>query len=527
RTRLWWQDAVFYQIYIRSFADADGDGIGDMAGITSRLPYLAGLGVDAIWVTPFYTSPQADHGYDVADYRDVDPMFGSLADFDEMLATAHEHGIRVVVDVVPNHSSDEHEWFRQALSAVPGSPERDRYVFRAGRGADGGEPPNNWRSVFGGPAWTRVPDGQWYLHIFDRRQPDFNWDNPEVGDEFESVLRFWLDRGVDGFRIDVAHGMFKAEGLPDVEVEGYAGGIEEAMTELDRPYWDQPGVHDVYRRWRRVLDDYAGDRMAVAEAWVSSAEAMARYVRPDELQQVFNFHWLEAPWSASAFRAVVETTFAAVGPVEASPTWVLSNHDVERHPSRYGGGAQGLARARAATLTMLALPGSAYLYAGEELGLPQADVPAEQRADPTWLRGGGVGRDGCRVPLPWSGQRRPFGFGPVDGGPTWLPQPESWAKLSVSAQEDDADSTLSFYRRALRMRHDLLPSLGTAVEFLDTAPGVLAFRREPDLVCVVNCGAESVDVSDRGDLLLSSGPSDDLAGGVLRPDTAAWFHDRG
>jgi alpha-glucosidase len=521
--RLWWQDAVFYQIYVRSFADADGDGVGDIAGITSRLPYLADLGVDAVWVTPFYPSPQADHGYDVADYRDVDPMFGSLSDFDEMLKTAHEHGIRVVVDIVPNHSSDEHAWFRQAVAAGPGSPERARYIFRDGRGEDGELPPNNWRSTFGGSAWTRLPDGQWYLHLFDHRQPDFDWNNPEVGDEFESVLRFWLDRGVDGFRIDVAHGMIKAEGLPDVEHQGAGDGIEAALAERDRPYWDQPAVHDVYRRWRRVLDEYPGDRMAVAEAWVSTAESMARYVRPDELQQVFNFNWLEARWSAAAFRAVVEATFAAVRPVGATPTWVLSNHDVQRHVSRYGDGAQGLARARAATLTMLALPGSAYLYAGEELGLPQVDVPEEHRQDPAFHRGGGIGRDGCRVPLPWSGEEPPYGFGPADSAPTWLPQPPSWAALSVAAQHDDPRSTLSFYRRALATRRDLLPALGPGVEFLDSAPEVLAFRREPDLVCVVNCGVEPTDVSGHGQLVLTSGDAVTVGAGSLPPDTAAWF----
>ena len=527
-SRLWWQDAVFYQIYVRSFADADGDGVGDIAGITSRLPYLAGLGVDAVWVTPFYPSPQADHGYDVADYRDVDPTFGSLADFDQMLKTAHEHGIRVVVDIVPNHSSDEHEWFRQAVAAGPGSPERERYIFRDGRGDDGELPPNNWASVFGGRAWTRTDDGQWYLHLFDHRQPDFNWANPEVADEFDDVLRFWLDRGVDGFRIDVAHGMVKAEGLPDVpeaagaDASAHVGGLEEELSFHDRPYWDQPGVHDIYRRWRRVLDEYDGHRMAVAEAWVTSPESMARYVRADELQQVFNFHWLEARWSAAAFRAVIEATFAAVGPVEASPTWVLSNHDVERHVSRYGGGEQGLARAQAATLCMLALPGSAYVYAGEELGLPQADVPPEHRQDPAWHRGGRDSRDGCRVPLPWSGDAPPYGFGP-GGEQPWLPQPAAWARLSVAEQEHDPESTLSFYRRALELRRSLLPELGDGVEFLDSAPEVLAFRRDPDLVCVVNCGTEPTDVARLGEPVIASGRSAEVAGGSLPPDTAAWF----
>ena len=521
--RLWWQDAIFYQIYVRSFADANGDGVGDMPGITSRLPYLAALGVDAVWITPFYPSPQADHGYDVADYRDVDPMFGTLADFDVMLKTAHEHDIRVVVDIVPNHSSDDHAWFKEALAAGPGSPERDRYIFRSGRGDEGELPPNNWMSVFGGPAWTRADDGEWYLHLFDRRQPDFNWDNPEIGDEFEGILRFWLDRGVDGFRIDVAHGMVKAEGLPDVDSQDNEGGIEAALAERDRPYWDQPAVHEIYRRWRRILDEYPGHRMAVAEAWVASADSMARYVRPDELQQVFNFNWLEAPWSADAFRAVIEATFAAVDPVDATPTWVLSNHDVVRHPTRYGGGDQGLARGRAATLTMLALPGSAYLYAGEELGLPQADVPDEHRQDPTWHRGGGIGRDGCRVPIPWSSDGTSHGFSPSGAEPTWLPQPSSWAELSVEAQDDDPDSTLSFYRGVLEARRRITGALGTTVEFLDSPPEVLAFRRDPDLVCVVNCGTTPADVSGYGEALVASASADEVGRGSLPPDTAAWF----
>jgi alpha-glucosidase len=525
-TRPWWQDAVVYQIYVRSLADSDGDGIGDIPGITSRLPYLASLGIDAIWLTPFYPSPQIDHGYDVADYLDVDPMFGTLADFDAMLERAHEFGLRVIVDIVPNHSSDEHAWFQAALAAPPGSPERDRYIFRDGKGPGGEEPPNNWQSVFGGSAWTRVAGGQWYLHLFDRKQPDFNWENPEVGDEFEGILRFWLDRGVDGFRIDVAHGLFKMRGLPDVGSEEFAhGGLEEAMSTHHRPYWDQPGVHDVYRRWHKVLASYDGDRMAVAEAWVDNAEAMARYVRRDELQQAFNFHWLEAEWSAPEMRRVIEETFAAVDPVGATATWVLSNHDVDRHPSRFGSGDLGLARARAATTVMMALPGSAYIYTGEELGLPQIDVPEEARQDPTWLRGGGVGRDGCRVPMPWSGERSPYGFGP-DGSTPWLPQPHLWEDLSVAAQDGVAGSTLEFYRELLRLRRELLPELGSRVEFVEASHGVLAVRRDR-LVCLVNCGGLLADVTgivDPATLVLASDATDRLREGILPPRTAAWFY---
>jgi alpha-glucosidase len=350
----WWRHAVTYQIYPRSFADADGDGVGDLAGITARLPHLRDLGVDAVWLSPFYTSPQHDHGYDVSDYCDVDPLFGSLADADAMVEAAHDLGLRVIVDLVPNHTSDEHVWFQAALAAGPGSPERERYLFRDS--ADG-NPPNNWKSVFGGPAWTQVEDGQWYLHLFDATQPDLNWRNPEVGDMFVDVLRFWLDRGVDGFRVDVAHGLFKVEDLRDQVIpegltEEPTGDLMVERTAVDEPMWDQPEVHDVYRRWREVLAKYDGDRMMVAEAWTPTPESMARYIRPDEFNQAFNFAWLLAPWSAESFTEVITGTLAAVAPVGASPTWVLSNHDVERHPSRYGGGAVGLARARAATLTM-------------------------------------------------------------------------------------------------------------------------------------------------------------------------------
>ncbi|UPK74427.1 glycoside hydrolase family 13 protein [Nocardioidaceae bacterium SCSIO 66511] len=516
---LWWRHAVCYQIYVRSFADSNGDGIGDLAGITSRIPYLADLGIDAVWLTPFYPSPQADHGYDVADYRDVDPLFGDLDDFDAMLAQAHRHGIRVIADIVPNHSSTHHRWFREALASAPGSAERARYHFRPGGGHNGDEPPNNWQSIFGGPAWTRIDDGSWYLHLFDASQPDFNWDNADVGDEFDSVLRFWLDRGVDGFRIDVAHGMFKAPGLPDLTEVGGEGGVEAAISEWDRPYWNQPGIHDVFRRWHRVLAEYPGDRMAIGEAWVATPEAMARYVRPDELQQCFNFHWLDAVWSAEEFREVIRQTYAAVAPVDATPTWVLSNHDVTRTVTRYGGGAVGLARARAALLAMFGLPGSAYVYAGEELGLPQVDVAPSDRQDPTWLRGGGEGRDGCRVPLPWSGTSAPFGFGPATGQP-WLPQPDYFADLTVDEQRADPGSTLNLVREALAIRRGLLPSLPDEIELLDLGDDVLAYRRGA-LTCIVNCGERWLQLPPGTRLLASTGQ----VATSLPPDTAVWLGD--
>lgn len=496
----WWRDAVVYQIYVRSFASTGETGMGDLRGITSRLPYLADLGVDAVWLTPFYPSPQHDHGYDVANYTDVDPRFGTLADFDQMLSTAHELGLKVIVDVVPNHTSIEHPWFRAALAAGKGSPERARYLFR--------DEPNNWLSVFGGSAWTQVEDGQHYLHLFDSTQPDLDWTNPEIGDFFESVLRFWLDRGVDGFRVDVAHGNRKQDGLPDAEdpVGSQAGAVRG-------PMWDQPEVHEIYRRWHQVLAQYPGDRMAVAEAWASTPERTMAYTRPDELQQAFNFHWLEASWDAIAFRAVIEETLASCDLVGASPTWVLSNHDVVRHPTRYGGGALGLARARAATLLMLALPGSAYLYQGEELGLEQVDVPEAQRQDPQFLHGRDVGRDGCRVPIPWSGDAPPFGNGL---GAPWLPQPEGWRDLTVEVQAIDPDSTLSYYRRMLAMRRRLDAD---AVTLLPASPGVVGFRRGR-VTALLNAGDRSVPLPD-GEVLLASGP----LGDGLPPDTAVWVLD--
>ena len=533
----WWRDAVVYQVYVRSFADSGtrgADGVGDLPGITSRLPYLKALGVDAVWITPFYTSPQHDHGYDVADYRDVDPRFGTLADADTLIATAHEIGLKVIVDLVPNHTSEDHAWFRAALSAGPGSPERARYLFRDGRGAGGDEPPNNWQSVFGGPAWTRLEDagepGQWYLHLFDSTQPDLDWRNPEVGDMFVDVLRFWLDRGVDGFRVDVAHGLYKEASLrdqvidhdevPDTGVPDQAPTSPTSMVERtlrDEPMWDQPELHDVYRRWHQVLAEYPGDRMNVAEAWTQTPESMARFVRPDEMNQAFNFSWLLAGWSAQAFADVVSGTFDALAAVGASPTWVLSNHDVIRHVTRYGGGAVGLARGRAATLTMLALPGSSYLYEGEELGLEQVDVAPEDRQDPSWLRhrglAGEVGRDGCRVPVPWSGDAPPYGFGPGAAQP-WIPQPLDWAPLTAAAQEGDPTSTLELYRSALAARR-ALPHVD-AVDVSVAGHELTVVRGA--LTVVLNCGDLPVPLP-AGQVVLSSGP----VGEMLPGNPAVWL----
>jgi alpha-glucosidase len=505
----WWRDAVVYEIYVRSFADASGDGVGDLQGIRSHLPYLVELGVDAVWLTPFQPSPMADGGYDVAEYRGVDPLFGTLADFDTLVEDAHAHGLRLIVDIVPNHSSSAHPWFQAALASPPGSPERDRYIFR-----DGEVPPNNWTSTFSGPAWSRVPDGQWYLHLFAPQQPDFNWRNPEVHEEFLDILRFWLDRGVDGFRIDVAMGLYKDADLADVppSSENY---------QARSPVWSQPEVHEVYREWRKVLDSYPGDRAAVGEVWTHSPEDLALYVRPDELHQSFNFAWLEAPWSATAFRKIIVDTLAAV----TAPTWVLSNHDVVRHVTRYAAGSPdphaGLARGRAAVLTMLALPGSAYLYQGEELGLPEVqDLPPEARQDPIFKRSNGElpGRDGCRVPIPWSGTAEPYGFSP-DGAHPWLPQPPAWAGLTAEREAADPTSTLAFYRRALALRRSLRDSLPGSVTWLDSSGEALAFSRGK-LTCAINCGKDRVPLPPHGGVLISSGEPDTVS---LAPDTAVWL----
>ncbi|MGW0563311.1 glycoside hydrolase family 13 protein [Streptomyces sp. NPDC003016] len=545
----WWREAVIYQVYPRSFADSNGDGMGDLPGIRSRLPYLRSLGVDAVWLSPFYASPQADAGYDVADYRVVDPMFGTLDDAVALIEDAHELGLRIIVDLVPNHCSDEHVWFQQALREGPGSRLRERFHFRDGLGPGGEQPPNDWESVFGGPAWTRTknPDGtpgQWYLHLFAPQQPDFNWDHRAVHDEFASILRFWLDLGVDGFRIDVAHGLVKAPGLPDL-------GAHNPLHLLDSgagPCFDQDGVHDIYRGWRTILEEYAGDRIGVAEAWAPTLQRTANYVRPDELHQAFNFQYLATSWEADPLRQVIDETLTTVRHIGAPPTWVLSNHDVTRHTTRFanppglgtqirtvGDQALGLRRARAATLLMLALPGSAYIYQGEELGLPDVtDLPDEARQDPSYFRADGQDgfRDGCRVPIPWSGTQAPYGFGTVNGGPSWLPQPAEWAKLSVDAQTGDPASTLELYRAALTIRRTH-PALGAAdnLRWLESPQGVLVFERPtPDggvFTCTVNTSGEPVRLTVPGELLLSSAQITGMDTETALPaDTTAWWSSR-
>ena len=539
--RLWWKDAVIYQVYPRSFADSDGDGIGDLRGVISRLDHLVDLGVDALWLSPFYPSPQADAGYDVADYYGVDPLFGDLADAEDLIRHAHRRALRVIVDLVPNHTSDQHPWFRAAVAGPAGDPARERYVIRDGRDAGGHRPPNDWLSVFGGPAWTRLPDGQWYLHLFDAGQPDLNWRHPEVRAEFEKILRHWLDMGVDGFRVDVAHGLIKADGLPDWGVPHRPTARSEADGSRP-PMWDQDGVHEVYRAWRAITDSFPGQRVLVAEALVSPPERLARYVAPGQMHQAFNFEYLQAPWHAPMLREVIDTSLTAAAAVGAPTTWVLSNHDVIRHATRFGyppdvrlpsgiGSTDrqpdrdlGLRRARAATLLMLALPGVAYLYQGEELGLPEhTELPDAVRQDPVWRRTGGAqrGRDGCRVPLPWAAGRPSFGFGPQEA--SWLPQPADWAEYALDRQQADPSSTYQMYRQALRLRSCFGLGGGT-LHWVDAGPEAVAFRNG-DVLVIANVGDEPVPLPPAAAILHSSVELSD--GESVPTDTTVWVLVRG
>jgi alpha-glucosidase len=544
---VWWESAVVYQVYPRSFADSGGDGVGDLPGLRSRLPYLADLGVDAVWLTPFYPSPLADGGYDVSDYRAVDPLLGSMADFDDLVSDAAGHGIRVIIDLVPNHCSSAHPLFRAALAAPPGSRERARFIFRDGRGASGEQPPNNWVSQFAGSAWTRVTEadgrpGQWYLHLFDTGQPDWNWNDPDVPALFADVIRFWLDRGVAGLRVDVAHGLFKDPNLPDILVEG--------PLNAPSPYLHRPELHELYRSWRAILGSYPaagfpGARTAIGEVWYDVPQTLLPYVQPDGLPQVFNFQLILARWQAAAFRGAIDEVLTLAGGARAP--WVLGNHDVPRPVSRYQldegftpdmiiklmslgpeHARQGVRRARAAALLLLALPGSAYIYQGEELGLPEVTgIPPAARRDPRFYRSGGAlpGRDGCRVPIPWSRSGTGFGFSRTSSGappePPWLPQPADWGGYSVEAELADSGSFLSLYRTALRLRREL-PALGAGtLSWLENPdPGSLSFAREPGFIFAANLGDAPVPLPPHREILLASEP---LPDGSLPPDTAAWL----
>ncbi|MEY2754675.1 MAG: alpha-glucosidase [Actinomycetota bacterium] len=535
----WWRDAVIYQIYPRSFADASGDGIGDIAGIRSRIPHLVELGIDAIWVNPWYRSPMFDAGYDVVTYEEIDPLFGTVEEAEQLIAELHAVGIRTIVDVVPNHTSHLHTWFQEALAAGPGSPERERYIFRDGRGPNGDLPPNDWVSCFHGPAWTRVTEadgtpGQWYLHLFAPEQPDRNWEHPDTVRELEDALRFWFDKGVDGFRIDVAHSLFKAPGLPDLN------GLTWDDKCGEHPHWDQPGIHEIYRSWRRIADSYDPPRVFVAEAWVPDHQRLKNYVRPDELHTSFNFDFLTCPWDAARMRRVIDVSLETLGSVGAPATWVLGNHDVARVVSRYARKEQrrgqnlvhlakeydlemGQRRARAAIMLMLALPGSVYLYQGEELGLPEVeDLPGEVMQDPTWARSGGTdpGRDGCRVPLPWSPEGPTFGFN-TTGVEGWLPQPEWFGRYAAASQEGAAGSMLGLYRTMLAARR-AEPALGGGeIEWLESPSGVLAFVRDGALACVVNMTGIEPCAVPAGEVVQCSGTL--TSDGRLPIDTAVWI----
>jgi len=539
----WWRQAVVYQVYPRSFADSDGDGLGDIRGITSRVPYLAELGVDAIWLSPFYPSDLADGGYDVADYRDVDPRLGTLADMDELIAQLHAHGIRIVVDIVPNHTSDKHVWFQEALAAGRGSAARERYIFREGTGVDGAEPPTDWESVFGGSAWERVADGQWYLHNFDVSQPDLNWANPEVRADFVKTLRFWSDRGVDGFRIDVAHMLTKDLTEPLLS----RAELDALPQDGNHPMIDRDDVHEVYAEWRAVFNSYDPPRTAVAEAWVHPSR-VPLYASAESLGQAFNFDLLEADFDPAQFRRIVADNLALAAESGSSTTWVLSNHDVVRHATRYGlpdaergadgrptlkhgnewllsGGqtptldaARGERRARAAATFVLGLPGSAYLYQGEELGLHEvAEIPDADRQDPTFFRSPGIdqGRDGCRVPLPWTEDGPAFGFG---AGGAHLPQPEWFGTYAVDLQDGDPASTLSLYRRALDLRHTL--QTDEQLAWVETGRAdVVAFERPNGWTVVTNFSVEPAELP-AGEVLLSSSP---FEGDALPGETTVWL----
>ncbi|HVL80469.1 MAG TPA: glycoside hydrolase family 13 protein [Actinomycetota bacterium] len=515
----WWEHAVVYQVYVRSFSDADGDGLGDLRGLRSRLDHLSWLGVDAIWLNPVYPSPDHDHGYDVSDYTDIDPRFGSLDELDALLADCHDRGMRVIMDIVPNHVSSEHEWFTRA-TASRDAPERDLFVFRD-PAPDGG-PPNNWRSVFGGPAWTlHEPTGQYYLHLFAPEQPDLNWRNPAVHAEFERILRFWLDRGVDGFRIDVAHSLYKDELLrdnPDPERRQFG----TPYMSLEQPHcFDQPEVHDVWRAWRRVFDAYGPDRVTVGEVFLYDPERVALYLRPDELHLAFNFLLLAMPFEAERYREAIDMTFAAYSEHGSPSTWVLSNHDVRRHVTRFGGGELGRRRGLAATVFALGLPGVAFLYQGEELGLEEVDVPPEARQDPIerLTEGHRSGRDGCRVPLPWTSE--PPGYGFTSGHP-WLPFPGAWGERSVEAMRMDEGSTLHVYREALRARRSLSDMGGAGFEWTEAPDGCLAFRRG-GVVVALNTADAPATLPVTGELALASAPDVRMGAGLqLPPATAAW-----
>ncbi|CAN2169377.1 AmyA Glycosidases [Candidatus Nanopelagicaceae bacterium] len=550
----WWRQAVIYQIYPRSFKDSNGDGIGDIKGITSQIDYLSSLNVDAVWLSPFYPSALADGGYDVDDYRDVDPKLGSLADFDEMLSKLHEVGIRVFVDIVPNHSSNRHEWFKEAIAAEPGSAARNRYIFRDGKGPNGELPPTNWPSHFAPSAWSHESTqggkfNQWYCHLFAPEQPDFNWDNREIEDDFLKTLKFWADRGVDGFRIDVAHALKKDLSEPLKDQARYPDLVNRKPDE--NILFDRDEVHEIYKEWRQLFNQYDPPRVAVAESYVP-ADRLALYASPEELGQAFNFELLNANFNAHEYKTVVDRAFKQAQSIGSSTTWCLNNHDQMRPATKYGllptvdqirwknsagttspiDAELGLRSAIAASMFIMALPGCTYIYQGEELGLQEVlGIPEDQIQDPQYLRNHkvDVGRDGCRVPLPWTATGPSYGFGT---GGSHLPQPQWFSEWSIEGESKDSESPLSIFRKALALRKELVaPEEMTWHETGNLH--VLHFSRPNGWHCITNFGRGHFDLTGKGEILHASGPLSEAgiylvhgvetSGNDLPPATTVWL----
>jgi len=500
----WWQTGVVYQIYPRSFYDSNGDGIGDLNGITAKMDYLASLGVDAIWISPIYTSPMADFGYDVADYCDIDPIFGTLDDFDRLLAAAHERGLRVILDWVPNHTSDQHPWFLESRSSRD-NPKRDWYIWRDPK--PDGSPPNNWVSYFGGSAWEwDEHTQQYYLHLFVKEQPDLNWRNPEVVEAMMDTLRFWLDRGVDGFRMDVIGLIFKDAQLRD-EPPKISPPSDYGLAEYETVYSGyQMETHDMLKRIRQLIDSY-GDRVAIGEVWSDRRSRWARFYgnRLDELHLPFNFTLMDQPWDASAMRNDVDKLEVAL-PYGAWPNYVLANHDRPRIGTRYGPQAR-----RVAGMLLLTLRGTPTLYHGDEFGMLNGEVPPDKIKDPPGLiKGPEHSRDGTRTPLQWDDG--PYaGFSTVE---PWLPIGETYKTINVAAAEADPKSILHMYRALLRLRRET-PALNRGhYRPLDTPynRGIFAFLREWEderRLIVLNFGGaeETVDlhyIAPQGEIVLST-----------------------
>lgn len=533
----WWKTACIYQIYPRSFNDTTGNGLGDLNGITAKVKYLDSLGIDAVWLSPFFPSHLYDGGYDVDDYMNVDSRLGTLEDFDNLVKELHSHGIKIYVDIVANHTSIHHKWFEEAIKAEPNSVERNRYIFRDGKGKNGELPPNDWPSHFGPEAWTRIVEpngklGQWYYHMFAPQQPDLNWANPEVREHFKTILKFWGDRGVDGFRVDVAHGMSK-----DLTEPFKSKPTLSPMME-DDPIFDRDENHVIFREWRKLFNSYTPSLSAVAEANAEKASRRILYAREDELGQAFNFDLLKSPWDAEHMFNVIDANTNLAKEYGTASTWVLSNHDKVRHVSRYAlpNGTDykawlmtdgqspmpdylvGTARAKAATMLMLALPGSAYIYQGEELGLREvANIDTGLLQDPVWTNSKNKfkGRDGCRVPIPWDGSKN-FGF---TKGEPHLPMPEWFKNFAVEALELSPKSFLNFYRTAIKLRRKL--TIDDSFKWIENPDrNILHFARSKKWHSFTNLNSEPVAIPKCREVIMSSGP---VNGKFVPANTTIWY----